>query len=124
MNWGQEILRAFILAFGTMEILTNLSYLLRNNGLEFARKQHGEIPENVDNRKIRIKVVAMLITGILFFLSGLMSYILHSYIRSLFIISAVIFSVYAITEALYYKYWKTYGFALISIILLIVCFIL
>ncbi len=121
MSWGQEILRAFFLAFGMMHILTNGSYLLREGGLETARKQHGELPKNLDNRKIKIKVMAMLITGILFFGSALISYLFHDYMRNLFVISASLFAVYAIIEALYYKYWKTYGFAFVSVVLLIAC---
>jgi len=39
MTWGQEILRALLLTFGATEIITNLSYLTRKNGLELARKQ-------------------------------------------------------------------------------------
>lgn len=44
MSWGREILRAFLLAFGTMETFTNLTFLIRENGLVSARKQH-KIPE-------------------------------------------------------------------------------
>ena len=44
MTWGQEIFRALLLTFGVTEIITNMSYLTRKNGLDLARKQHGELP--------------------------------------------------------------------------------
>lgn len=123
MTWGQEILRALLLTLGVTEIITNLLYLTKENGLELARKQHGELPGNLPNKKIKIKVICMLISGIALFASSFICYILHTYLHNLIMMTLILFSLYGIVEALYYRYWKTTGFALVTIILL-VCSIL
>lgn len=119
MTWGQTIFRALLLALGVSEIITNLTYLLKNNGLELARKQHGELPQNISNKKIKIKVICMLSFGFILFLSSLLCYILHTYLHDIILIALVLFSLYGIIEATYYKYWKTFGFALLTVILAI-----
>ncbi len=119
MTWGQEILRALLLALGATEIITNLIYIIRENGIELARKQHGELPGNLSNKKIKIKVICMLLSGIALFSAALLSYILHSYLHDLIMIALMLFALYAIVEALYYRYWKTIGFALVTIVLLL-----
>lgn len=67
MSWGQEIFRAFLLTFGVMEIITNTTYLISKNGLGLARKQHGEMPQDISDKKIVLKVLCMLIFGTAFF---------------------------------------------------------
>ncbi len=67
----------------------------------------------------RIKVVCMLLAGIAFFGVSLATYISSYYFKNGLIITTIIFSVYAISEALYYRYRNTYGFAALSIIILI-----
>lgn len=119
MTWGQEILRALLLTFGVTEIITNLSYLIKGNGLDFARKQHGELPPNTSNKKIKLKVICMLFFGIIFFITSLTSYILHKYIPIMILIPSILFSIYGIIEALYYRYWKTFGFAFVTILIMI-----
>ncbi len=44
MSLIYEIIRAFFVAFGAAQTISNSSYLLKKNGLEFARKQHKELP--------------------------------------------------------------------------------
>jgi hypothetical protein len=124
MSWGREILRAFLLAFGTMEILTNFNFLNREKGLVSARKQHRELPSQLPDHKIRMKAVLMLLFGFIFFIASLSSYILHKYIPELITIPAGLFCIYAIMEAFYYRYWKTFGFAAVSILLLIISIII
>ncbi len=124
MILSKEIIRALFVAFGCIEILTNCNYLLRHNGMSFARKQHGELPQDISDNKIKIKVICMLVAGFVFFFSGLVSYLSHTYISMIFIISSMLFAVYAIVEACYYRYWKTIGFSIVSMILfIIVCIV-
>jgi hypothetical protein len=120
MTWGQEILRALLLALGFTAITTNLLHLTRENGLELARKQHGELPKSLPDKNIKIKVICMLMFGIAIFASSLLCFILHRYLRSMILVPLILFSMYGIIEALYYRYWKTTGFACVTIVLLIV----
>lgn len=119
MTWGQEILRALLLTLGATEIITNSIYLAKANGIELARKQHGELPPNLADKNIRIKVLCMLVSGIALFGSSLASFILHQYLHNAILISTLLFSIYGIIEALYYKYWKTIGFAILTILLFV-----
>lgn len=117
MNWINEIYRAFFVALGSMQILTNLSFLLKSNGIQLARKQHQEVPANISAKQMRIKILFMLSFGIVFITIGLYSYINRLFPLPMYLLSLGLFSLYAILEAFYYKYWKTVGFALISILL-------
>lgn len=119
MTWAQEIFRAVLLAFGTTEIITNSSYLIKSNGLDLARKQHGELPPKISYKKIKIKVFCMLVSGIMFFITSLTTYILHKYIPIIILIPSILFCLYGTIEALYYRYWKTFGFAFVTILVLI-----
>lgn len=118
MTWKQEIFRAFLLAFGTGQIIANVIYLIRKNGLDLARRQHQELPSNASDMMMKIKVICMLIAGIMFFIVSSISYISHSYYNVIMLVSLILFSIYAIGEALYYKYWKTVRFAIVTLILL------
>lgn len=120
MTWGQEIFRALLLTFGIMEIITNMSYLTRENGLDLARKQHGELPPKIPYEKIKLKVICMLLFGIIFFVASLSSFILHKYIPIIIFIPSILFCFYGIIEALYYRYWKTFGFTFVTILLMII----
>lgn len=122
MTWKQEIFRALLLAFGSGEIIANITYIIKRDGISSARKQHQELPDNVSDNNMKIKVICMLLAGVIFFIVSLSSYISHSYHNNIILGSLVLFSLYAACEALYYKYWKTSGFAIVSIILL-VCYI-
>lgn len=119
MTWGQEIFRALLLTFGTMEIITNMLYLTKENGLDLARKQHRELPPKISSEKIKLKVICMLLFGIIFFVASLSSYILHKYSPIIIFIPSILFCFYGIIEALYYRYWKTFGFAFVTILLMI-----
>lgn len=119
MTWPQEILRALLLTFGITEIITNVSYLAKENGLDLSRKQHGELPAKISSKKIKVKVVCMLLFGIIFFISSFSTYILHKYISTIILIPSILFCIYGIIEALYYRYWKTTGFAFLTILLMI-----
>jgi len=118
MSWKQEIFRAFLLAFGAGQVIANLTYLIKKDGINSARLQHQELPINVSDKNMRIKVICMFLVGIMFSIVSLSSYISHSYSNQIMLGSLIIFSIYAMGEALYYKYWKTTGFAIVSWVLL------
>lgn len=120
MTWKEEIFRAFLLAFGSLQIITNLSYLLKNEGIELARRQHQELPSDASNTKMKTKVICMFLVGVMFFAVSFISYILHDFYEKAIFTSLIIFSIYALVEALYYKYWKTTGFAIVTLILLLI----
>lgn len=120
MTWKQEIFRALLLAFGTMEIILNLKFLLKENGIKLARKWHQEIPHNLPDKNMKVKVICMLLSGILFFIVSLISFIMHKYFNWMIFGSLIIFSVYAIVEALYYRYLNTFGFASVAIAFIII----
>ena len=119
MTLGQEILRAFLLTLGTTEIITNTTFLFKENGLDLAKRQHGELPTSIGNEKVKIKVICMLLSGVALFLVSLSTYIYHSYSKNIIVGTLIAFSLYGIIEALYYRYWKTFGFASVTILLLI-----
>jgi hypothetical protein len=120
MSWGQEIFRAFLLIFGVVEIITNTTYLVKKNGLKLARKQHGELPPAIGDEYLKTKVICMLISGIIVFGVASLSYLLQHYDKNVITGVLVLFSLYGITEALYYRYWKTTGFACVTLLMLTV----
>ena len=120
MNWKQEIIRALLLALGSFEVITNMMFLARNNGLKKARKQHTELPPAVTDKQLKVKVICMLSFGIVLFSVSLLSYILHTYLHLAIIAALALFVVYGITEALYYRYWKTFGFATVTIVFFVI----
>lgn len=114
MSWKIELFRAFFVALGSMEIITNIKYLIKKNGLAEARKQHREIPDTVTDKNVKVKVICMLLSGIGFLFIGLASYILHSPVKICTSIFLTFFFFYALIEAFYYKYRNTFGFAGVS----------
>lgn len=118
MTWKQEIFRAFLLAFGTMEIILNLKFLLKENGIKLARKWHQEIPHNLPDKNMKVKIICMLLSGVMFLVVSLISFIMHKYFDWMILDSLIVFSVYAIVEALYYRYLNTLGFASVTIALI------
>ncbi|PJI08674.1 MULTISPECIES: hypothetical protein [Clostridium] len=123
MTWKLEIYRALFLALGTFEIIANANFLCLENGMEYARLQHGEIPKRATRKQLKVKVVFMLIFGLIFFSMGINSYFLHYVNETYFLIVLILFAVYAFGEALYYRYWKTFGFSAVSALLLLVFWI-
>ncbi|WP_234117094.1 hypothetical protein [Clostridium hydrogenum] len=119
MSWKLEVYRAFFLAFGVFQVIANLNYLLLKDGIKLARKQHQEIPSTVTDKQMKIKVTLMFSFGIVFLSNGVVSFATHSLNQTYYVITLILFAVYASVEALYYKYWRTFGFSIISILLLI-----
>jgi hypothetical protein len=119
MTWKTEIIRALFVAFGTTQTLLNLNYVVRENGLDLARKQHKELPDNATNKQIRVKTICMLSFGILFFATGLFSFLTRSYYGLSFIVALILYALYAFIEAAYYRFWRTFGTFLLSVVFLI-----
>lgn len=118
MSWTKEIIRALLLALGSMEAITNGMYLLRVNGMALARNQHRELPAAATERQMKSKVAFMFSFGILMLAASLYSYWSHAYSFKLYTAVLGLFAAYAIIEALYYRYWKTTGFAAAALLLL------
>lgn len=118
-----ELYRILFILLGTIQVLANLVYLSMKNGLSYARKQHQELPQNLSDHQIKTKVVCMLVFGALFLLTGILSSILLK-TEILFLIVLILFAIYALIEAIYYRYWRTYGFMVVSFILLILFLVL
>lgn len=119
MSWKFEIYRSFFLAFGVFQVIANLNYLYLKNGIKLARKQHQEIPKAVTDKQMKTKVTLMFSFGIVFLFNGVFSFATHNLNQTYYEITLILFAVYALVEALYYKYWKTFGFSIISILLLL-----
>lgn len=119
MEWRYELYRAVFVALGMMELISNSIYLIRKDGIQQARKQHKEIPPDVTDTQMRRKVIMMFLFGILFLIAGISSYIIHdiNYAFSLGVLIAL--CIYSVAEALYYRFLNTFGFASVSLIVLI-----
>lgn len=122
MSWASEIIRGFFVAFGAFQTIANFIYLSGKNRLELAKKQHMELPDNTTTKQLRVKTRCMFSFGILFLATGLFSYFTHSYYALSFIIVMSAYTLYALIEAVYYRFWRTTGAFIISVILLLVTF--
>ena len=120
MSWKLEIYRAFFVAFGMFQIIANTRYLSITDGINLAAKQHQEIPKAASRKQLRIKVIFMLTFGCIFFTLGFSSYIFRSVNEMYYSLVLILFALYAVGEGLYYRYWKTIGFSIVSILVLII----
>lgn len=120
MSWKFEIIRAFFVAFGAMQTISNVTYLLKKSGLELAKKQHKELPDNITNKQLKVKTICMFSFGVLFLAASLFPYLTRSYYELSFIIVLGAYTLYALIEAVYYRFWRTFGAFIISAILLVV----
>lgn len=120
MSWKFEIYRAFFVAFGAMQTISNLTYLLKKNGIDIAKKQHKELPDTASPKQLKTKVICMLLFGILFLATGLISSFTRSFNSLSFAVVLGMYALYALVEAVYYKFWRTVGAFVISSILFII----
>jgi len=97
-----------------------LHIFVDKKGLELAKKQHRELPDNTTNTQIKVKTICMFSFGILFFATGLFSYLTRSYYELSFNIVLGAYTLYALIEAVYYRFWRTFGAFIISAILFLV----
>jgi hypothetical protein len=120
MPWKFEIYLAFFIAFGATQIISNLIYLSKKNGIELARRQHKELPDMATSMQVKKKVVCMLLFGILFLAVGLVSSFTRSFHQISIVIVLGMYVAYALAEAIYYKFWKTIGALILSGVLLVI----
>jgi hypothetical protein len=115
-----EIYRAFFIAFGAIQTVLNLIYLLKSDGPELARKQHREIPAKATSRQMRTKALCMFLIGTLFLATGLISSFIYAFHWLGFPIALGVYAAYALVEAAYYRFWRTTGAFVITCLLLLV----
>jgi hypothetical protein len=124
MSYKYEIFRAFFVAFGAYETFSNFIFLTKKNGMVLAARQHQELPSNVKDNQLKTKVLCMFAFGILFLLSGLYSYVTHSFHYVEATITLTAFAVYGVIEGCYYRHWKTIGFSCVSMLFLLMFLII
>jgi hypothetical protein len=97
----------FMLIFGILEIISNLFHLskgaIEKIG-ESAKKQHQELPLDIDSKHFFYKALMMFVLGLLFLVSGLLFFLYNVKIGILFtIINCAIMSLYGLVQAIIYR---------------------
>ena len=120
MRKGGEmfIFKIIIVVFGLIEIMTNGYYLFGKNKIIKAKLQHRELPEGITIFQLKLKVILMFLSGLLFFIAGIVSFFKEK--EHLLFLSLIFFNLYALSEALYYRYWKVFGFFIVSIFMTLI----
>lgn len=72
-------------------MLTNLRYLIRENGIELARKQHQELPKDITHKQMKVKVILMFVFGLVFLVNGLIAYCMREVNLTFFSVTLVLF---------------------------------
>ena len=120
MRKGGEmfIFKIIIVVFGLIEIMTNGYYLFGKNKIMKAKLQHRELPEGITIFQLKLKVILMFLSGLLFFITGIVSFFKEK--EHLLFLSLIFFNLYALCEALYYIYWKVFGFFIVSVFMTLI----
>ena len=120
MRKGGEmfIFKIIIVIFGLIEIMTNGYYLFGKDKIIKAKLQHRELPEGITIFQLKLKVILMFLSGLLFFITGIVSFFKEK--EHLLFLSLIFFNLYALSEALYYRYWKIFGFFIVSIFMTLI----
>ena len=120
MRKGGEmfIFKIIIVIFGLIEIMTNGYYLFGKEKIMKAKLQHRELPEGITIFQLKLKVILMFLSGLLFFITGIVSFFKEK--EHLLFLSLIFFNLYALSEALYYRYWKVFGFFIVSIFMTLI----
>ena len=120
MRKGGEmfIFKIIIVVFGLIEIMTNGYYLFGKDKIMKAKLQHRELPEGITVFQLKLKVILMFLSGLLFFITGIASFFKEK--EYLLFLSLIFFNLYALSEALYYRYWKIFGFFIVSIFMTLI----
>lgn len=117
----------YFIVFGILEVISNLYHLTRRTKekiSESAKKQHGEIPADLEATHYVVKAIFMLAFGAMFLLCGLILLINNNASSSLFYIPLLSFSIYSVIQAVFYrKFWRVWT-ALIVYNLPLVIFVL
>jgi hypothetical protein len=124
-----KVYMIILLAYGIWGIGSNLYHFSKGSKIkigESAKRQHGEIPRDLDIQQYYYKAILMFITGILFTLSSL-SYFLYDANAGLAftLINSIIHSVYGFIQLIiYYRYYRVWGAFMVYSIPLILYFII
>lgn len=106
MNSTQIGFTVFFCLIGIFEIISNLFHLSKGSvekiGLS-AKKQHGEIPDNLPLKHYFIKAVIMLILGIIYTIIGSLLIINNNYLTSITVSALSLLGIYGFIQALIYR---------------------
>jgi hypothetical protein len=109
-----KIYMIILLAYGIWGIGSNLYHFSKGSKIkigESAKRQHGEVPRDLDIQQYYYKAILMFITGILFTLSSL-SYFLYDakFGLAFTLVNSIIHSVYGFIQLIiYYRYYRVWG---------------
>ena len=107
------IFKIIMIIFGLTEIVTNGYYLFGKDKIMKAKLQHRELPEKITVFQLRLKVILMFLIGCLFFTAGITS--LFKEWEYLLFLALIFLNLYALCEALYYRYWRVFGFFTVTV---------
>jgi hypothetical protein len=118
-----------LLGYGIFEIASNLFHLLKGSRTKIAasaKKQHREIPPDLEIQQYYYKAILMFITGILFTLSSLTYFLYDTNIGLGFtLVNSIIHSVYGFIQLImYYRFYRVWGAFVVYSIPLILYFII
>lgn len=113
------ILIGIFYIFGLFELITNIMYLAKDGGIRKAYGQHREIPSEVTEQRMKIKVITMLFVGI-GFTSGLVLLSLKQGGMAGTVQKTMIFiyALYTVLEAAAYRKHKL-GWALAGLVVVL-----
>ncbi len=111
MGWTEYILRAFFVAFGAAEIISNLHHLLKKDASKIAssaKKQHQEMPLDLNDYHFVVKAILMLIFGCIFLVSGLLMCINRSFYHNLSMTIMIMLGLYGVIQGtIYRRCWRS-----------------
>jgi hypothetical protein len=116
-----------LLIFGIFEILSNLFHMSKGSKIrigESAKRQHQELPMDINLLHFYYKALTMLIIGFLYLASTLTFYLYDSYNGILFtMINSIIMSCYGLVQLILYfktiKVWFSFVVYTIPLVILI-----
>jgi hypothetical protein len=124
-----KIYMIVLLGYGIWGITSNLVHFSKGSKIkigESAKKQHGEIPRDLDIQQYYYKAILMFITGIMFTFSSLTYFIYGTKIGLEFtLINSIIHSGYGLIQLIiYYRFYRVWGAFVVYSIPLILYFII
>lgn len=113
------IVTMLFLLFGLIETVANLYYLIGKRGVELARRQHRELPADVSDRRMKIKIWTMLALGLLFLGGGIYACAAVYMVPAIMMGILMLFTVYMLAEALYYRQMIGLVFAALGAVMML-----
>ena len=117
-----NVFKIIMIIFGLAEIITNGYYLFGRNKIMKAKLQHRELPEGITVFQLKLKVTLMFLSGWIFFITGIAAFFKEW--EYLLFLSLILFNLYAFCEALYYKYWRVFGFLMVTVFMTLIYILL